>query len=83
VVVPDILANAGGVIVSYFEWVQANQAYWWTQAEIEQRLEARMRSSWQSVCRSAAARQLTLRQAATVTAVERVTEAHVLRGLYP
>jgi glutamate dehydrogenase (NAD(P)+) len=82
-VVPDILANAGGVIVSYFEWVQANQAYWWTQKEVEQRLEDRMRTAWQSVCRTAAARQLTLRQAATVTAVERVTEAHVLRGLYP
>jgi glutamate dehydrogenase (NAD(P)+) len=82
-VVPDILANAGGVIVSYFEWVQANQAYWWTKAEVEQRLEVRMRSAWQSVCRTATERQLTLRQAATVTAVERVTEAHVLRGLYP
>jgi glutamate dehydrogenase (NAD(P)+) len=82
-VVPDILANAGGVIVSYFEWVQANQAYWWTQAEVEQRLEVRMRSAWESVCRTAASRQLTLRQSATVTAVERVTEAHVLRGLYP
>jgi len=35
VVVPDILANAGGVVVSYFEWVQANQAYWWTEREIE------------------------------------------------
>jgi glutamate dehydrogenase (NAD(P)+) len=42
-----------------------------------------MRSAWQSVCRTATERQLTLRQAATVTAVERVTEAHVLRGLYP
>ena len=83
VVVPDILANAGGVIVSYFEWVQANQAYWWTQAEVEQRLEVRMRSAWNSVARVAADRQLTLRQAATVSAVERVTEAHVRRGLYP
>ena len=82
-VVPDILANAGGVIVSYFEWVQANQAYWWTKAEVEQRLEVRMRSAWQSVCRTATERRLTLRQAATVTAVERVTGAHVLRGSTP
>ena len=41
-VVPDILANAGGVIVSYFEWVQANQAYWWRADEVETRLAARM-----------------------------------------
>ncbi|MEB0307583.1 glutamate dehydrogenase, partial [Cryobacterium sp. 10I1] len=41
-VVPDILANAGGVLVSYFEWVQGNQAYWWNAAEVEQKLEERM-----------------------------------------
>jgi glutamate dehydrogenase (NAD(P)+) len=82
-VVPDILANAGGVIVSYFEWVQANQAYWWRADEVESRLEERMLSAWQHVLGYAEARGLSLRTAATALAVERVAEAHKLRGLYP
>jgi glutamate dehydrogenase (NAD(P)+) len=82
-VVPDILANAGGVIVSYFEWVQANQAYWWNAAEVEAKLAERMQNAWQQVVDYAAHRQLSLRTAATVLAVERVAEAHRLRGLYP
>jgi glutamate dehydrogenase (NAD(P)+) len=82
-VVPDILANAGGVIVSYFEWVQSNQAYWWSAAEVDARLEARMLTAWHHLLDVAAARGLTLRQAATVTAVERVADAHRTRGLYP
>jgi glutamate dehydrogenase (NAD(P)+) len=82
-VVPDILANAGGVIVSYFEWVQANQAYWWRADEVESRLEERMLGAWQHVLGYAEARDLSLRTAATALAVERVAEAHRLRGLYP
>ncbi|WP_350347895.1 Glu/Leu/Phe/Val dehydrogenase [Agromyces sp. G08B096] len=82
-VVPDILANAGGVIVSYFEWVQANQAYWWRADEVESRLEERMLNAWQHVLGYAGARGLSLRTAATALAVERVAEAHRLRGLYP
>ena len=82
-VVPDILANAGGVVVSYFEWVQANQAYWWRADEVESRLEERMLSAWQHVLGYAEARDLSLRTAATALAVERVAEAHRLRGLYP
>jgi len=82
-VVPDILANAGGVIVSYFEWVQANQAYWWSEAEVEDRLATRMRLAWDHVIKHAAEHQLTLRTAATCLAVQRVAEAHLLRGLYP
>jgi glutamate dehydrogenase (NAD(P)+) len=82
-VVPDILANAGGVIVSYFEWVQGNQAYWWTAAEVDERLKHRMLAAWDNLIEYSAHRKLTLRQAATVTAVERVAEAHLIRGLYP
>jgi Glutamate dehydrogenase/leucine dehydrogenase len=82
-VVPDILANAGGVIVSYFEWVQANQAYWWNADEVEARLAERMLNAWHQVVEYAAKRALSLRTAATVLAVERVAEAHLLRGLYP
>jgi glutamate dehydrogenase (NAD(P)+) len=82
-VVPDILANAGGVIVSYFEWVQSNQAYRWSVDEVESRLRERMLSGWGDVTRFAADHDLSLRSAATALAVQRVTEAHRLRGLYP
>ena len=82
-VVPDILANAGGVVVSYFEWVQANQAYWWSEAEVEARLADRMTSAWQQVVAEADRCDLPLRTAATCLAVRRVAEAHQLRGLYP
>lgn len=83
VVVPDILANAGGVIVSYFEWVQANQAYWWREDEVESRLEERMLGAWAKVHDYAQERKLSLRGAATTLAVQRVVEAHVIRGVYP
>jgi len=82
-VVPDILANAGGVIVSYFEWVQANQAYWWSEDEVEARLGERMLAAWDSVDAAAARLDVPLRTAATCLAVERVAQAHQLRGLYP
>jgi glutamate dehydrogenase (NAD(P)+) len=82
-VVPDILANAGGVVVSYFEWVQANQSYWWSEAEVNERLVDRMTRAWRDVLGYAAQRRLTLRLAATCMAVERVFHAHEMRGLYP
>lgn len=82
-VVPDILANAGGVLVSYFEWVQGNQSYWWTLAEVQDRLRERILNSWTSVNKYAADHRLSLRSAATIMAVERVREAHMIRGLYP
>ncbi|MFH5823646.1 Glu/Leu/Phe/Val dehydrogenase [Georgenia sp. AZ-5] len=82
-VVPDILANAGGVVVSYFEWVQANQAYWWTEPEVEARLKQRMLGAWEAVSDYATQRELSLRTAATAMAVERVASAHTQRGLYP
>lgn len=82
-VVPDILANAGGVVVSYFEWVQANQAYWWSADDVEERLGNRMVDAWMRVRDYAEEHGLTLRTAATALAVERVTSAHLARGLYP
>jgi glutamate dehydrogenase (NAD(P)+) len=82
-VVPDILANAGGVIVSYFEWVQANQAYWWSSRDVDIRLEERMLTAWNGVLATADHLEVSLRTAATVTAVERVAQAHLQRGLFP
>ncbi len=82
-VVPDILANAGGVVVSYFEWVQAHQAYAWSEHDVEDRLRERMEKAWVDVTTYAAAHGMSLREAATAMAVRRVFEAHMLRGLYP
>ncbi|MFE9328424.1 Glu/Leu/Phe/Val dehydrogenase [Nocardia sp. NPDC052278] len=82
-VVPDILANAGGVVVSYFEWVQANQAYWWTVDEVESRLDARMQFAWTRVWELAESSGMPLRSAAMALAVRSVAEAHRYRGLYP
>lgn len=82
-VVPDILANAGGVVVSYFEWVQGNQSYWWSEDEVNARLIERMTRAWNDVLGYAQSRSLSLRLAATCMAVDRVYGAHAMRGLYP
>lgn len=83
VVVPDILANAGGVIVSYLEWVQNQQAYSWSEAEVAHRLQDLMRTAFDEVAELADERGLTLREAAHVIGVGRVASAHLQRGLYP
>ncbi len=83
VVVPDILANAGGVAVSYFEWVQDLQAYWWSEDEVNDRLRRIMTSTYQEVSALAAERGVSLRIAAHMIGVGRVAEAHRTRGLYP
>src|SRR5581483_9868441 len=76
-VAPDILANAGGVVVSYFEWVQSSQAFWWSLDEVEARLAERMDLAWKSVADHAAKLDVPLRTAATSLAVERVAQAHL------
>lgn len=81
--VPDILANAGGVVVSYFEWVQGLQSFFWEEAEINANLERIMVNAFSDVMDTAKARSVNLRVAALVVAVQRVTEAIQVRGIYP
>jgi glutamate dehydrogenase (NAD(P)+) len=82
-VVPDILANAGGVVVSYFEWVQDNQNYFWSADEVKENLSSIMTRAINDVETMSAEKKVTWRDAALMIGVDRVAEAHRLRGLYP
>ncbi|NJN18085.1 MAG: Glu/Leu/Phe/Val dehydrogenase [Oscillochloris sp.] len=82
-IVPDILANAGGVIVSYFEWVQGLQEFFWHEEDVNDKLERIIVGAFDQVWTIAEERRLPLRTAAYLLAVERVAEANVTRGVYP
>jgi len=82
-VVPDILANAGGVIVSYFEWVQDVQCYFWCEHEVNARLKNLLDRSYEEVIRLSQERKVNLRAAAMILAVKKVADATMVRGLYP
>jgi glutamate dehydrogenase (NAD(P)+) len=82
-VVPDILANSGGVIVSYFEWVQDKQNYFWSAEEVKSNLNDIMMRAIKEVEALSAAKKVSWREAAHMIGVGRVAEAHKLRGLYP
>jgi glutamate dehydrogenase (NAD(P)+) len=81
--VPDILANAGGVVVSYFEWVQDLQAFFWEEGEINERLENLMDRAFDKVWHVAEGSHTTLREAAYSLALDKVAQATVVRGIYP
>jgi glutamate dehydrogenase (NAD(P)+) len=81
--VPDILANAGGVTASYFEWVQDLQSFFWSEDEVNERLQHIMKRAFAEVLETSTSRQLPMRMAAYVKAVSRVAAAVRERGLYP
>ena len=82
-IVPDILANSGGVIVSYFEWVQDIQRFFWNRQDIQERLQSIITEAFQRTLDCAKAKNTTMRMAALMNGIEAVAEAHRARGLYP
>jgi glutamate dehydrogenase/leucine dehydrogenase len=80
---PDILANAGGVTVSYFEWVQDNYSFFWKERDVNENLHEVMVNSFEEVLKTAEKHKIDMRRAAYVVAVSRVAEAIRVRGIYP
>ncbi|HEY5599501.1 MAG TPA: glutamate dehydrogenase, partial [Candidatus Manganitrophaceae bacterium] len=78
-----ILANAGGVIVSYFEWVQDLQNYFWKEKEIHDRLAEIITGSFSQVLARSLSDKIDMRMAALISGIERIAKAHLARGLYP
>ncbi len=81
-VVPDILANSGGVTTSYFEWVQDRYGYFWTEKEVNERLEAKMCEAFNAVLQTALRYKVDMRTAAYIVAINRVATVTRMRGMY-
>ncbi len=82
-IIPDILANSGGVIVSYFEWVQDLQRFFWSATDIQHRLHDIITSAFQRTLHFATERRTSMRMAALMSGIDQVAQAHLQRGLYP
>ena len=81
-VIPDILANAGGVVVSYFEWVQDLQNFFWTEDEVNKKLRDILVKAFHEVLNMSQKQKVDMRMAALMIGIERVTQAMLWRGLY-
>jgi len=82
-IIPDILANSGGVIVSYFEWVQDLQRFFWSATDIQHRLQDIITSAFHRTLHMSKERQTSMRMAALMSGIDQVAQAHLQRGLYP
>jgi len=82
-IIPDILANSGGVIVSYFEWVQDVQRFFWKEQDIRNRLQEIIISAFHRTLEFSRRRKATMRMAALMSGIDQVAQAHLARGLYP
>ncbi|MGQ0696435.1 MAG: Glu/Leu/Phe/Val family dehydrogenase [Nitrospiraceae bacterium] len=82
-IIPDILANSGGVIVSYFEWVQDFQRFFWSVTDIQRRLQDIITSAFQRTLKFSTERGTSMRMAALMSGIDQVAQAHLQRGLYP